>query len=274
MLDAHHHLWRYDPREYAWIGDGMDVLKRDFLVEHLRPLMADNGIEGLVTVQATQTVRETEWLLDLAGRHDEIRGVVGWVPLVEPGVAATIERLAANPRLRGVRHVLQDEPDDGFALREDFNRGLAQLRPLHLTYDILIYERHLPQAIALVDRHPNQVFVLDHVAKPRIRDRALSPWRERIRDLARREHVYCKISGMATEADWTTWTDADLAPYLDVVLEAFGPRRLMFGSDWPVLLLAAEYGQWAGSVRRAIAPLSADERAWIETRAATEAYNL
>ncbi len=274
MIDAHHHLWRYDPREYAWIGEGMEVLKRDFLVEHLQPLMAESGIEGLVTVQASQTVRETEWLLDLATRHEAIRGVVGWVPLVEPDVAATLERLAANPRLRGVRHVLQDEPDEDFALRKDFNRGLAQLRRHGLVYDILIYERHLPQAIALVDRHPDQVFVLDHAGKPRIRDRALSPWRERIRDLARREHVYCKTSGMITEADWNAWTDADLAPYLDVVLDAFGPKRLMFGSDWPVLRLAGEYKQWVDVVRRAIAPLSEDERAWIERRAAAEAYGL
>lgn len=274
MIDAHHHLWAYSPRDYPWIGEGMDVLRRDYLMSDLAPLMSASGIDGLVTVQASQTSTETDWLLDLADRHGEILGVVGWVPLVDPGVDGSLERLAARRRLRGVRHILHDEPDDHYMLREDFNRGVASLRRFGLTYDILIFERHLPQTLEFVDRHPNQIFIVDHVAKPRIRDRELSPWRERIADLARREHVCCKISGMATEADWQSWTDEDLQPYIDVVLEAFGPRRLMFGSDWPVLLLAGDYDRWVNTVRRAIQPLSSDEQAWIAHRTAERVYGL
>jgi L-fuconolactonase len=274
MIDAHHHLWSFRADDYGWIGPGMDVLRRDFLLDDLRPDLAANGVEGLVTVQACQTPGETAWLLELAERHPEIRGVVGWVPLVDPEVGGTLEHLAQHPRLKGVRHILQDEPDEAFMLRQDFNHGIAMLGRFGLTYDILVFERQLPQTLTFVDRHPDQVFILDHAAKPRIRDAELSPWRERLTELAAREHVFCKISGLLTEARWDTWTDADVQPYLDVVLEAFGPKRLMFGSDWPVLLLAADYTRWVQMVRQAIRPLSSDEQAWITRRTAEAAYSL
>jgi L-fuconolactonase len=274
MIDAHHHLWVYSAHDYGWITDELGALRRNFLVDDLRPLMREAGVTGLVSVQAQQTIDETRWLLAQGDACEQILGVVGWVPLVDAHVEREIERLASNPKLKGVRHVLQDEPDDEYMLREDFNAGVSRLREYGLTYDVLIYERHLPHALAFVDRHPRQVFVLDHVAKPRIRDSVLSPWSERIRELARREHVYCKVSGMVTEASWRSWAELDLRPYFDVVLEAFGPRRLMFGSDWPVLTLAAGYEQWASTVRRWIASLSPDERAWIEWRTASEAYRL
>jgi L-fuconolactonase len=274
MIDAHHHLWQYDPVSYPWITDQMGVLRRDFLMDDLRPLMASTGVSGLVTVQAQQTLEETRWLLEIAGACDEILAVVGWVPLVHPGVERTLERFAAHRKLRGVRHVLQEEPDHEYMLREDFNAGVSRLRAFGLTYDILIYERHLPQTLTFVDRHPDQVFVVDHVAKPRIRERVLSPWRELMRELARRSNVYCKLSGMITEADWHGWSEADLRSYVDVVLDQFGPRRLMFGSDWPVLTLGASYGQWVSTFRHLTAALSSDERAWIESRTAREAYGL
>ena len=274
MIDAHHHLWTYGAAAYPWIRDDMAVLRRDFLVDDLRAAASGSGITGFVTVQARQTVEETEWLLDIADRHHEILGVVGWAPLAEPHVGGILERLAARPRLRGVRHILQDEPDDEHILRADFNRGVMALRAAGLTYDILIYERHLPQTMRFVDRHPNQLFVLDHVAKPHIRAREIAPWREQIVELARREHVFCKVSGMVTEADWRTWTAADLQPYVDIVLEAFGPERLMFGSDWPVLVLAASYDEWVWTFRETIRALSPDEQAWITMRTARRAYGL
>lgn len=274
MIDAHHHLWSYAPHDYPWIGPHMAVLQRDFSIADLRPLMAEAGVQGLVAVQARQSTEETRTLLAAAEQADEILGVVGWVPLADRHVDRELERYAAHPRLRGVRHVLQDEPDDEYMLRGDFNAGIARLRSYGLAYDILIYERHLPHTLTFVDRHPLQVFILDHAGKPRIGERVRSPWRELLGELAARPNIYCKLSGMVTEADWSGWTDEDLRPYVDVVLEAFGPRRLMFGSDWPVLTLAADYVRWAAAFRRLTAALSRDERDWIERRTALEAYGL
>ena len=272
-IDAHHHFWNYDPVEYDWIDDDMVAIQRDFGPADLRAAAGEAGVDGVVSVQARQTVEETRWLLELAGRDELIRGVVGWVPLVSPRVGETLGRLAANPKLRGVRHVLQAEADEFFR-RDDFNRGLRQLKTLGLTYDILIYERQLPLAIELVDRHPQQVFVLDHMAKPRVRDGILSPWRENIRELARRENVYCKLSGMVTEADYDDWTVEQLRPYAEVVLEAFGPQRVMAGSDWPVCLVACGYRRWWEILESFITGLSPDEQREILGGAAVRAYQL
>lgn len=274
LIDSHQHFWNYSPEEYGWINDSMSVLRRDFLPAHLEEEIAKAGVDGVVPVQARQTLAETEWLLDLAGRHAFIRGVVGWAPLVDRHVADILESLAARPKLRGVRHVLQDEPDKRHMLRDDFTAGIRSLQRFGLVYDILIYERHLPQTIEFVDRHPNQIFVLDHIAKPRIRERLLSPWRENIRELARRENVYCKISGMVTEADHRRWTERDLEPYLDSVLEAFKPGRLMFGSDWPVCLLACDYATWFRFVSQTLQRLSADEQGMIWGGTAISVYGL
>ncbi len=252
----------------------MAAIRRDFLPVDLQREIAAVGVTGVVSVQARQSLEETRWLLELAGRHDFIRGVVGWAPLIAPAFEAQLAPLAANKKLKAIRHVLQDEPDPNYMLRADFNAGIASLRKFALVYDILIFERHLPQAIEFVDRHPNQVFVLDHVAKPRIRENVLSPWRENIRELARRENIYCKISSMATEADWRGWTPEQLRPYLDTVLGAFGPRRLMFGSDWPVCLVACDYDRWFRIVSDYLAPLSADERRRAFKATAIEAYSL
>jgi L-fuconolactonase len=273
-IDSHHHFWLYSPEEYPWMNDSMQVIRRDFLPADLKAEIDSVGINGVVSVQARESVAETSWLLDFAGQHSFIQGVVGWVPLVDPQVAEILGPLAENPKLCAVRHVVQDEPDDNFILREDFSRGIRGLQQFGLAYDILIYERHLAPTVEFVDRHPNQVFVLDHVAKPRIKDRALSPWAENIRELAKRSNVYCKLSGMPTEADFQTWTDADLDPYFDVVLEAFEPQRLMFGSDWPVCLVATSYKRWFELVSRWIARFSADERDRILGGTAVEAYSL
>ncbi len=272
-IDAHHHLWKYSPEEYGWIGEGMGALRRDFLPGDLEAELRVCGIDGAIAVQARQTLEETEWLLELAESSPVMRGVVGWVPLAGDGFTETLEGLLARPKLKGLRHVIQDEPDAGFMRREDFNRGVGLIGD-RLVYDILIYERQLPQAIELVDRHPGQRFVLDHLAKPRIGEGQLEPWATGIREMARRRNVWCKLSGMVTEADWQRWSVEGLRPYFDTVLEAFGPGRLLYGSDWPVCLLAADYGRWFGTVETLVGGLSAEEQAQILGRNAVEVYRL
>src|SRR5215471_10710668 len=254
-IDAHHHLWKYSAAEYGWISPEMRAIRRDFLPADLEPLMHHFGIEGTVAVQARQTLVETDWLLGLTQEHPLIRGVVGWVPLTDgAGVARHLERLAKNRKFRGVRHVIQDEVDPRYILREDFNQGVRTLLPLGLRYDILIFERHLPAAMEFVDKHPKQVFILDHIAKPRIKDRVLTPWDRNMRELARRPNVYCKLSGMLTEADTKRWTPAQRGA-LGIRAEATNVR-----SDWPVTLLAGDYVQWYGLVTNAISKLSKTEQ--------------
>ncbi len=275
LIDAHHHLWKYSTADYGWITPEMRVIRRDFLPQNLEELMHHFGIEGTVAVQARQTLEETDWLLGLAAEHPLIRGVVGWVPLTEGAeVKKHLDRFAGNKRLRGVRHVIQDEADPRYILRKDFNEGVRELRAYGLRFDILIFERHLPAAIEFVDRHPNQTFILDHVAKPRIKDKILAPWDRNMRELAKRQNVYCKLSGMVTEADPRHWTPEGLQPYIDVVLAAFGPRRVMYGSDWPVMLLAGDYARWFGTVQNAIGRLSKSEQERIMGGTAAEAYGL
>jgi L-fuconolactonase len=273
-IDAHHHFWTYHPVEYDWMTDEMAEIRRDFGPSELKAAMDAAGISGAISVQARQTVQETQALLNIADRNEFIRGIVGWVPLVDSRVADVISRLALNGKLRALRHVLQDEPDPDYMLRDDFNIGVGQLKPFGLAYDILIFERHLPQTIQFVDRHPDQVFVLDHFGKPRVAANEISPWRERIRDLARRPNVFCKLSGLVTEAEYRNWTEEQLQPYFEVVLEAFGPRRLMFASDWPVCLVATTYEDWAGIVARSLRDLSEAEQQRIWSGTAIEAYRL
>jgi len=273
-IDAHHHFWHYDPVEYDWIDDEMHVIRRDHLPADLKRELKSAGVDGVVSVQARQCLAETEWLLELAADHDFIKGVVGWVELVSPGVEETLERLARAPKLKGLRHVIQGEPDDEYILGAAFNRGIRSLTRFGLAYDILIFPRHLPSTIRFVDQHPEQIFVLDHIAKPLIRDGAVEPWAQLIRDLARRPNVFCKVSGLVTEAHYEFWTEAQLRPYFEIVLEAFGPPRLMFGSDWPVCLVACEYARWHGLVSRWIKELSLDEQARVLGGTAMEAYKL
>jgi L-fuconolactonase len=273
-IDAHQHFWKYNAAEYPWLNGALGTLRRDFLPADLQTEMAAAGMDGVISVQARQSITETEWLLDLAARHDFIKGVVGWVELVSPRVQADLEKFAAHPKLKAVRHVVQDEPDERFLWREDFNRGVAALQSFSLAYDILIFERHLPAAIQFVDRHPRQRFVLDHLAKPKIKSGELSPWRENLRELAKRPNVWCKLSGLVTEADFKNWTETQLRPYFEIALEAFGPRRLMFGSDWPVCRVACGYRRWHDVVWTWTAGLSRDEQAWIWGRTAAEFYRL
>jgi L-fuconolactonase len=253
----------------------MGVLRRDYLLPDLRETIVPAGVSEAMLVQAQQTVDDTRWLLAIADRDDLVAGVVGWVPLADPSVDDVLALLRLHPKLRGIRHIVHDEPDDRFLLREDFNRGVARLRGHGFVYDILIFAKHLPYALEFVDRHPLQPFVLDHIGKPVIRgERFDTGWERGFRALAKRPHVTCKLSGVVTEVRDPAWTPALLRRYLDVALEAFGPDRLMFGSDWPVCRLRATYAEWLSVVQRLIAPLSVPERTAIGRGTAARVYGL
>ena len=274
QIDAHHHFWRYSAAEYSWIGQEMEQLRRDFLVTDLKPEMASADVHGVLTVQARQTIEETTWLLCLASQCSFVRGVVGWAPIASPEFPRQLEPLIENRKLKGLRHVLQDELDDAYMLRPGFQRGISALRGTGLVYDVLVHERQLPTVAHLVDCHPIQIFVLDHLGKPKIRDREFSPWREHLRELGQRPNVYCKLSGMATEADWKNWTTDDLRPYFEIALECFGPGRLLAGSDWPVCNVATSYRRWWHTLRELVSALSLPEQGGILGGNAKRVYNL
>ena len=273
MIDAHQHFWRYDRTRDTWITEEMQAIRRDFLPNDLENVLAAHGINGCIAVQADQSDAETRGLLEWAGRHAFIKGVVGWVDLRSPTLEATLDSLATNARLVGVRHVAQAEADD-FLTREEVIAGIGCLRRIGLAYDILIHARQLPAALTLTKRLPDQVFVLDHLAKPLIKDGVLEPWAAHVRELARRPNVFCKISGLVTEADWIRWRPEHLRPYLDVAFEAFGPDRLMYGSDWPVCLLAAPYDRVLRVVTDYATALSASERRALFGGTAIRVYGL
>ncbi len=239
-VDAHQHFWQYNPVRDTWITEEMAVLKHDFLPDDLESQLAAQGFDGSIAVQADQSEDETLFLLQLAERHPFVVGVVGWVDLRASNLAERLEHFSGFESFRGVRHIAQAESDD-FLVQEDVVRGIGLLQDFDLTYDILVYPQQLTAALSLVERLPDQRFVVDHAAKPPIRDGEIEPWARRMRELASHANVWCKVSGLVTEADWTRWSAEDIRPYLDVVFEAFGPDRLMFGSDWPVCLLAASY---------------------------------
>jgi L-fuconolactonase len=241
-IDSHQHFWEYDPSQYPWIQPGWPI-RKSFLPSDLKPLLDRCGFNACIAVQARQTLEETIWLLELAKKHSFISGVVGWVNLLvenEKAVADQLERFDRK-KLVGVRHVVQDELDDRFMLRSDFQTGIRALQEYGLAYDLLVFPKQLPAAIQLARKFPEQPFVLDHIAKPPIESGVMAGWRDQIRELAKEPNVFCKLSGMVTEARWSQWAPADFRPYLDVVWEAFGEDRLMIGSDWPVCLLSAEY---------------------------------
>jgi L-fuconolactonase len=272
-IDSHHHLWRYSAAEYGWIDDRMTKLRRDFLPAELLIECVNAGVDGAVTVQARQTLEETHWLLEVAQSCETIRGVVGWAPIAAPDFEASMETLAAEPKLVGLRHVVQAEPQ-GFLDGADFNRGIRAISGTGLLYDLLIVERQLEEAIRFIDRHPQQIFILDHIAKPKIAAGEIEPWRTRIKELSKRSNVCCKISGMVTEDSWAHWSMESLRPYLDTVVEAFGANRLMAGSDWPVCLLATGYARWWQALRQFFAAYSEGERAEIFGATAMRTYHL
>ena len=273
-IDAHQHFWRYDAQAYGWIGPDMALLKRDYMPADLRPLQQEMGIAGTVAVQARQTLEETYWLLQLADEHPFIRGVVGWADLRDPEVGMALERMRAHPRLCGIRHVVQDEPDDQFLLGDAFCQGVGRLAEFDLAYDLLVMPRHLPAACALVERFPDQRFVLDHIAKPPIKAGRISPWDEDIRRLAAHPNVTCKVSGLVTQADWQAWQPDQVYPYLDVVFEAFGMERIMLASDWPVCTVAGSYARVMRLALDYVSQFSVSEQASLCGDNARRCYRL
>ena len=243
IIDAHHHLWQFNDKDYGWMDDSMQVLKRDYLPDDLEKEIKKVGVTGTVVVQARQSLEETEWLLELSERHPFIKGVVAWVDLRSPKLEGQLERYTKHSKLVGVRHVIHDEADDDFMLRPSFVSGIEKLREYILTYDLLLFPKHLTRAIELVSMFQDQRFVLDHISKPFIKAGMMQPWKEDMQSLAAMPNVWCKISGMVTEADLGGWKYEDFVPYLEVVCEAFGTDRVMLGSDWPVCRLAGEYNQ-------------------------------
>lgn len=242
-IDSHQHFWRYNPVRDGWITEEMAALQRDYLPEHLLPELKLNQVEGCIAVQADQSEDETMLLVDLAQRHSFIRGVIGWVDLRSDRLPERLKFFSQFEKLRGFRHIVQSESDECFLLRRDFLRGISELRAFGFTYDILVYARQLPAAVEFAARFPEQKFVVDHIAKPQIKVKEIAGWEHWMRRMAALPNVHCKLSGMVTEADWRRWRPSDFEPYLDVVFECFGSDRLMFGSDWPVCLLAGSYCQ-------------------------------
>ncbi len=241
IIDAHHHLWKYNTSDYGWMDDSMDVLKRDYLPVDFEEEITKAGISGTVVVQARQKLEETRWLLELADQNPFIVGVVGWVDLRSANLVTQLEEFAGHPKLVGVRHVIHDEPDDDFMLHPAFLKGMETLHHYNLAFDLLLFPKHLERAIELVSMFPDQKFILDHISKPFIKSGILQPWKDDIRLLAAHSNVWCKISGMVTEADHRSWKYKNFVPYMEVVSEAFGTDRIMLGSDWPVCRLAGEY---------------------------------
>ena len=274
-IDSHQHFWRYSPAEYGWMDDRMTRIQRDFLPQDLAPLLAACGLDGAVAVQARSSLEETRFLLELAREHDCVKGVVGWADLCALDLDAVLDELCQEPLLRGLRHVVQDEPDDDFLRREDFQAGVRKLAARGLVYDILIYPRQLDAAVAFAAALPDQPFVLDHLAKPDIAGARTDNWRGGFRGLAAMDHVLCKVSGMVTEAKWNAWQPDDFRAYMDEALDAFGIDRLMFGSDWPVALLAADgYQDVYQLVADWAAQLSEDEQAKLFGGNAARFYGL
>lgn len=274
IIDSHHHLWKYNASDFSWMDDSMTILKDDYFPEDLRKNLAEAGVSSTIVVQALHKTEETLWLLKLAEQYDFIKGVVGWVDLCQDITKSETEAILNHPWLVGIRHVLQDEPDDDYMLRKEFINGIGLLKKYNLCYDILIFPRHLSRAIKLVGMFPEQKFVLDHLAKPFIKDGIIEPWREQIFSIAKNTNLYCKISGMVTEANWNNWKYEDFLPYLETVTEAFGTERLMVGSDWPVCKLAAEYDQVMNIVKQYFSTFSTEEKNRIFYGNCEEFYGL
>lgn len=277
VVDAHHHFWDPSAAEYPWMTDELAAIRRPFTPDDLRPLLAETGVDCTVLVQTRSSLQETREFLALAARTDFIAGVVGWVDLTDPDVDATVQELKAGPggnKLVGIRHQVHDEPNPEWLLREDVRRGLRAVEEAGLAYDLLVRTRELEAALQIARRFPNLRFVVDHIAKPPIKAGQIDAWSEAMAPFAGLDHVECKLSGMVTEADWSRWKPDDLVPYVRRVLEWFGPDRLMFGSDWPICLLAASYRAVFDACIYALGDLPADARARIFGETALRFYHL
>jgi len=274
IIDSHHHLWKYTPEDYGWMDESMQILKKDYLPLDLEPQLKRSGVSGTVVVQARQTLEETEWLLNLAQRSSFIQGVVGWVDLCSPALTQQLEKYSIHPKLVGVRHVIHDEADDDFMLREDFKGGISQLQKYKLGYDLLLFPKHIQRATLLVKAFPDQNFVLDHLGKPLIKSGELKPWARDIKELATLPNVWCKLSGMVTEANPKSWKSEDFIPYMAVALSSFGADRVMLGSDWPVCKLGGTYQEVMEISLNYISSLSKTEQKKIKYQNAIDCYQL
>lgn len=274
LIDAHHHLWRYHSQEYGWMDDSMDLLKRDYQPADLETQLAKVGVTGTVVVQARQVVEETVWLLEQAEAYPFIKGVVGWLDLCSGDLKSQLDVFAAHPKLVGLRHVIHDEPDEDFMLRPAFLNGIETLQNYNLSYDLLLFPKHLSQAIELVSMFPEQRFVLDHLAKPFIKAGILQPWKGDMESLAAQGNVWCKLSGMVTEANVHRWGYEDFIPYMKTAVDAFGCDRIMLGSDWPVCLLSGSYEEVMAIPLTYFQACSASERKNILSQNAIDCYQL
>lgn len=273
-IDAHQHFWEYHPEEYPWITEELGVLRRNFLPSDLAPELIKSDLEGSIAVQARQSLTESRWLLSLAEKNSHILGVVGWVDLCSDQIDAQLAEFSSHPQFVGVRHVVQDEPDNSFMLRPDFLNGIDRLKNHGLSYDILIFPKQLEAALQLVAQFPEQPFVIDHIAKPSIKDGSLQPWQRHIKEFSKFPNVNCKISGMVTEADWENWKQEDMKPYLETVMETFSPNRLMYGSDWPVCLLAGNYCRIIDLATHYISQLSTQDQELVFGGTAAQFYKI
>ena len=273
-IDAHQHFWNFDPVRDSWITDDMSVIRKDFLPRDLQPILEENGFAGCVVVQADQSEKETKFLLELADKNDCIKGVVGWIDLQSENIEERLAYYESFKKLKGFRHILQGEKDRAYMLKPAFTRGINALKQFNFTYDILIYPDQLQYTKKFVASFPEQKFVIDHLAKPCIKDKKIDGWKEDIQQVAQHENVYCKISGMVTEAGWQSWEEKDFIPYIDVVVNAFGAGRIMFGSDWPVCMLAAKYNEVLQIVENYFTSFTPNEQDKFFGQNAIEFYNL
>ena len=273
-IDSHQHFWKYDPQRHSWINDSMSILKKDFLPEDLKKIYNKYEVSGCIAVQADQSENETNFLLSLSDEYDFIKGVVGWIDLRSADFEERLEHYSQHSKMLGFRHVVQDEADPNFVLQRSFLEGISKLSRYNYTYDILIYPHQMAASLEMVNKFPHQKFVIDHIAKPYIKDGIIEGWKDSIVQFAQLENVSCKVSGMITEANWQSWNYTDLIPYLDTVFEAFGTKRIMFGSDWPVCLLAGSYKDVLSVPERYLESFTENEKMDIWARNATKFYNL
>jgi L-fuconolactonase len=274
QIDSHQHFWQYDPEKHSWINDKMIILKTDFLPVNLKKVYAKNNIDGCIAVQANQTEAETDFLLELALKNNFIKGVVGWVDLRASNIEERLQQYVPFPKLKGFRHVVQEEKEPNFIIGKEFTRGISLLQKYGFTYDILIFPHQLEASLKLIEQFPEQQFVIDHIAKPDIKNRKTDNWEPLIRSIAKHKNVYCKVCGMVTEADWKHWKQEDFKIYLDVVFEAFGNDRILFGSDWPVCLLGGSYTEIKGILDNYISHFSQSDKNKIMGENAMKFYNI
>ena len=274
VIDSHQHFWKYEPVKHSWIDDDMSVIRRDFLPFDLAKVYQENGIDGCVAVQADQTLEETDFLIDLASINNFIKGIVGWVDLRAENIENVLEKYSTDKIVKGFRHVVQGEADHNFLLRPNFSRGISLLEKHNFTYDILVFPHQLGSVLEFVKKFPHQKFVIDHIAKPYIKDGYFEGWATMMTAIGKHENVSCKMSGMVTEADFNTWSPEQIHPYMDTALEAFGSKRILFGSDWPVCLVAGNYSKIKKLTTDFISQLSQIEQNSIMGNNAIEFYNL